>query len=404
MQRDQSVSLFIFLFWAVFSSAAELPKHVPESPPLPVHAWIGPPASETTPARYKELREAGFTHSFSWFPSADRMAEALDIAEAAGVKLFVAIPELRQDPEAVARRFKSHPACAGYSLRDEPSAADFAALANRARRIEKIDPSRWCYINLFPNYATAAQLGCPTYREYVNRYLQQVPVKILSFDHYPVVDTSLRPQWYENLEIIAKSARDSKKPFWAFALAVAHGSYPVAEIPHLRLQVYSNLAYGAQGIQYFTYWTVKSKTWNFNTAPLTADGKRTVVYGRVKKVNAGLRALSGVFVGAEVRCLGHTGRTLPRGTERFIPPVPIADVSSDGEGLLCSVLRNGKFEYLVIVNRTFRKAQTAALRFQEGVEVGRVLKTGAVTPLAGLPNVSIRLPAGDAALFVWRRS
>ena len=40
-----------------------------------------------------------------------------------------------------------------------------------------------------------------------------------------------------------------------YALSVAYGDHPVATSGQLRLQVYSDLAYGAQAIQYFTYWT-----------------------------------------------------------------------------------------------------------------------------------------------------
>ena len=80
------------------------------------------------PKRYL-LTGAGFTHNFSGFGNAEAMQQALDVAHAAGIKQFVSIPELQSDPEKVAERFKGHPAIAGYYLRDEPTAADFPALA-----------------------------------------------------------------------------------------------------------------------------------------------------------------------------------------------------------------------------------------------------------------------------------
>src|SRR5206468_594439 len=183
------------------------------------------------------------------------------------------------------RRFSQHPALGGYFIRDEPSAADFAALARSVKRIRAVDPRRPCYINLFPNYATSAQLGVPTYQEYTDRFVAEVPVPFLSFDNYPVTAGGLRPGWYENLEVVARAARKARKPFWAFALAVAHGPYPVAQVEHLRLQAFSNLAYGAACLQYFTYWTPKSTEWNFHQAPVE-EGKRTAVYPRVNQVNA----------------------------------------------------------------------------------------------------------------------
>src|SRR5690349_8179650 len=74
--------------------AAENADRLPDAAPLPILAWAGPPEQETTPERYKELAEAGFTHNYTGFGSAAAMAKALDVAHAAGIKLFVSIPEL----------------------------------------------------------------------------------------------------------------------------------------------------------------------------------------------------------------------------------------------------------------------------------------------------------------------
>src|SRR5688572_3935949 len=87
---------------------------------IPVLAWHGPPADETTVERYRELADAGFTHNYSNFPNSAAMAAALDVAQSAGIKQFVAIPELATAPAEVAGRFKNHPALAGYYLADEP--------------------------------------------------------------------------------------------------------------------------------------------------------------------------------------------------------------------------------------------------------------------------------------------
>lgn len=294
-------------------------------PRIPILAWSGPPANETNAERYRELADAGFTHNYSGFANADAMEKALDVARAVGIKQFISIPELQTNPEKIAERFKGHPALAGYYLRDEPNAADFPALAAWTKRIQSIDAAHPCYINLFPNYANSGQLGSATYQEHLDRFIKEVPVPWLSFDHYPVVGKSVRGEWYENLELVSAAAKSARKPFWAFALAVAHDPYPIAEIEHLRLQVFSNLAYGAQGIQYFTYWTSESPHWNFHQAPIDTKGKRTVVYDRVKQVNAEIRALSQAFLSAEVLRVGHTG-DLPRGTRAYEPVPPVVEL------------------------------------------------------------------------------
>jgi hypothetical protein len=365
---------------------------------IPVLAWGGPPQGETTAARYRELADAGFTHNFSGFSSLAAMQEALDVAKAAGIKQFVSIPELEKSPEEVARTLRGHPALAGYYLRDEPAASDFEKLGTWAARIKAADPDHPCYINLFPNYATAGQLGAATYQEYLDTFVAKVRVPILSFDHYPVVGGSLRPEWYENLELVSAAARKSNKPFWAFALAVAHDPYPVATLEQLRLQVFSNLAYGAQGIEYFTYWTSKSDVWNFHEAPIGLDGKKSVVYDKVRQVNAEIKALSAVFKDAAVSRPGHTG-TLPRGTHSYRPEPPVAKVETEGMGAVISHLENGSRHAVVLVNRDFLQPMPFTLTFDGTPGLHEFRKDGTRARLFN--QWKSKLAPGDMAVVVW---
>src|SRR5689334_9948074 len=77
---------------------------------IPVLAWAGPPQAETNAERYRELSDAGFTHNYSSFSNADLMEKALNVAQAAGIRQFINIPELESAPEKIAERFKAHPA------------------------------------------------------------------------------------------------------------------------------------------------------------------------------------------------------------------------------------------------------------------------------------------------------
>ena len=393
----------LLLLLAVVSMTARASDRLGDSGTLPILAWGGPPQEHTTVERYRELAECGFTWNYSGFSSADEVAKALEVAKATGIKLLFSCPELAGDPEGTARRFKDHPALGGYYLRDEPSAANFAELAAWAKRVQSVDPHHPCYINLFPNYATPDQLGTRTYREHVERFVAEVPVQLISFDHYPVVGSSLRGEWYENLEIISMAARRADKPFWAFALAVAHGPYPVPTTAHLRVQAYSNLAYGAQGIQYFTYWTQKSDTWNFHDGPILNDGRRSVVYDRVKEVNRELHALRGMFLGSAVVSVGHTGATLPAGTTPYTPAAPIQSVKTEGQGAVVSLLAKGPRRFLVIVNRDIHKPMPLVVAVDAASGVRAVAKDGALQPVPGTVVVK-EVGPGDAAIFTWEQA
>jgi hypothetical protein len=367
---------------------------------IPILAWGGPPQDQTTVERYRELAECGFTHNYSGFSNAGQVVKALDVAQAAGIKLLPSCPEIQAAPEETAKRLKSHPALGGYYLRDEPPAALFPELAAWAKRIQSQDAEHPCYINLFPNYATPDQLGTPTYQAYVERYVAEVPAPFVSFDHYPVVGNALRGEWYQNLEIVSAVARKADKPFWGFTLSVAHGPYPVATIPHLRLQAFSNLAYGAQGLQYFTYWTVPSTEWNFHEGPILPDGKRGVVYDRVKQVNAEVRTLSRVFAGAKVESVGHTG-ALPAGTRAFAPTSPVRALETPDGGAVVSRLSKGNDRFLVVVNRDINKPMKLSITFEGSGSIRRLAKDGKTNDPAD-PRFSADIEPGDVAVFAWR--
>lgn len=175
-------------------------KIAPITKQLPVLAWFSISAENTSLDRYLELKDAGFTHSFSHTRTADEVALQLDTAQLAGVKLIITCRELESETKATVNRFKNHPALDGYFLRDEPDRTAFAALGEWARKIESVDKKHYCYLNLLPTYAGLEALKTKSYREYVNLFIKEVNLPFVSFDNYPVVgDSSVRDDFYENL-------------------------------------------------------------------------------------------------------------------------------------------------------------------------------------------------------------
>jgi hypothetical protein len=393
------VIILLTVFW-IYSCK---PKHIEnESRQIPVLAWYSIPNDQTSLKRYQELKEAGITHNLSFFPDAKTMLAAFDTAALAGIKMVAYCPELKTNTEETVKKFMNHPALAAYMLRDEPSRKDFPELGKWARKIMTVDNKHFCYLNLFPNYASEEQLGTKTYKEHVDLFVDEVPIQVLSFDHYPVVGDSLRANWYENLEIFSEAARKAGKPFWAFALSVAHGPYPIPTLAQLRLQVFSDLAYGAQGIQYFTYWTPYDTVWKFNNAPVSLEGKRTDSYDRVKQMSAEIKSLSYIFLGAEVISLAHTGNPIPLGTKPLRDlPSPVKELKTEGTGAVVSVMKNGENNYLVIVNRDFLKSMKLTIDCDKGVY--KINKDGSKVN-ADVYQRSLEIEPGDIAIYSWNNN
>lgn len=393
--RTRNILVGILFLLSCLSINAKAPEKQ-----IPILAWYSIPPEYTSIDRYQEMKDAGFTLGFSHTEKSSDVARALDIADKVGIKLIITCKDLIDDTENTVRRFKTHPALAGYFLRDEPNVTEFKELAEWARRVEAADSKHFCYLNLFPTYATKEQLKTDSYTDYVRQFIKEVNLPFISYDHYPVInDYELRPDFYENLGIVSGEARRANKPFWAFALSTPHGPYPTPTLATLRLEVFSDLAYGAQGIEYFTYFTPKSDEWNFHQGPISENYRRTSVYDLVKQVNQEIKDLSPIFLGSRLISVTHSGKDIPQGTTRFTRVNgPFSEVSTEDAGAVISVLENEGTYYLVIVNRDVKKSQKITVR--GGTSIYRVLKDGTSVP-ASVYDSTLLVDPGDVLIYKW---
>lgn len=380
---------------------------------FPILAWMGVPERETSLERFKELKESGININFSPYSNIGSVQTALDIALKAGVKLLPWCPELWTKPEKTAKRLREHPALAGYRLADEPCSKDFSYLEKWVKQIQLIDHEHGCYINLFPNYASQKQLFCEEvalepekdpYREYIDTFLKKVPVPFISFDHYPIYEIEggvriLSSNWYNNLEIIAKASANAGVPFWAFARSVSYNSSPVPTTAELRLQMFSNLAYGAQCLQYFTYWHSGSS--QFHDPPIDLDGNRTVVYERIQSVNREIHSYAHVFLGAKLISVWHTGEQIPEGTRRIDKlPEHIKLLNTEGNGAVVSLLEKEKHFFLVVVNRDFQNSMKLSISTDKSVK--KVLKDRKSITLENNSEI-LNVDPGDITVYAWNK-
>ena len=322
---------------------------------FPIIAWTGITAEESS-YKMEVMRDCGINVYLGWYDTIDEVMTALDNAQKAGVKAILNCDALFSDTANIVGRMKDHPALFAYHIEDEPETSEFDMLAEAVEKIMAFDKVHPCYINLYPNWAWGK---VDDYLSKVNAFLTKVPQRFVSFDHYPIREidgvSSLRPEWYKNLEDIRRVSKAKKLPFWAFALALSHRLedviYPVPTIEELRVQQFSNLVYGAQAFQYFTF------------HGLYREQKRPP-YDMAKQVNAELQALSRIFLGAEVTDVWHTGATLPYGTKALTKmPSGIKSLkTSDGGAVVSRVVKNGN-TYIAIVNKDYKNDMTLEIEF-----------------------------------------
>jgi len=380
-----------------------------------------------TVERLKEAREAGLTGLKCMVRAPEDALAALDAAQAAGIRLCLRSKALRgtsEEAAALVNAVKGHPALGWYDLVDEPRAQTFATHGARMAEIQALDPVHPVFVNWYGRVHRRHEHwygeGVTTYEEYTRRAVEAMPYKILSFDQYPVMNPGLFPKqpfrpatgpcliatnWYHTLETVRDVAKERSVPFWAYALSrtLRHQpghDYPVPTVAHMKLQHYSNLAYGAQGLQYYSYSFSPKRTKNMSHAcPLDTEGRRTTVYDRLKETNRDLAARLFVFDGCDVLKVRHTGAEIPLGTQRLepgdLPPFVLSLETPDG-GAVVSRLVNGGHEYVVVVNRSPDCELTLNVSLAPGVR--RVLKDGTIEDAAKW-NGEYWMDPGEAEIF-----
>lgn len=369
---------------------------------FPIMSWYSIPAEDATLERYLELAECGFNINFSHLNRLEDLKTSLDLAEQTGVKVMATCVELETATDSAVAAVKDHPALYGYFLRDEPLPAAFPELAAWADNVKKADGGvHPIYLNLLPNYVDSAALTC-SYRDYVRRFIDEVKLPMVSFDSYPVTFDGIRSEcWYENLQIVHDESEAAGLPFWAFALSTAHDPYPLPTMASLRLELYTALAYGAQGLQYFTYWNPGTEIWNFHEAPINQDKQRSEAYYLVQRMNKEIQARAHVFLGAKVVSISHLGDTMFRGCERMESfPAHVTALSAGSDGAVVSLLEKGKWNYLVIVSRTLDRPTDLSIGFDTAA--WRIERDGKAVKVAKGGN-TFSIEAGDAMIFRFRK-
>lgn len=326
---------------------------------IPIVAYYGIPLKYSNVNRFKEFKEAGFDVSICFYNDTpvDTLLRILDDAQKSGIQLLISSGWVSVQPHVGIPRLKNHPALYGYFLQDEPWPTDIQETTQRYKAMARQDTKKPTYVNLLPDYGDGIprEIKMPPYKQYLQQ-ASTIGLPFISFDFYPIMKSGIRNTWYSCLEDIRQESLRTGKPFWAFALCTPHCDYPQPTIESLRLQIYSNLAYGAQAIEYFTYWTPKpTDEWDFHDAPISIDGQRTKNYSLVKRMNQELRNLLPLFDKAEIQTVNHMVR-IPEGTTRIQRiPTNIKKLKITGrQGAIISTFKKDGHLYMTIVNKDYQ--------------------------------------------------
>jgi len=372
---------------------------------FPIVAWWSPPGTASR-EDFEAYRDAGFTlHATN--PDAG-FARALDLVEHVGLRslAFRKAQGFALPPLADVRFPADRDVIVGWITEDEPSGALEVSRAIQAvQTLMRDDPGRWAFFNML----SPSGQGDRTTEAIVDADVA-AGMPLRSYDMYAIManGSDRADRLYDHLDRFRLASLRLGVPFWAFALTIGHQRYRRPSESDLRWQHYSNLAYGAKGLWYFTYWGPTDwKRWDTRAIVDPRDGSRTELYDWVKALNHAVLDMGTILLGLTSVDVVHTAppvgqRTFKRGKTW------IADMRAR-DALLGSFTDPSGTPYAIVVNKLHGPgksardaADTIELRFSEDVSAVEAVSwlDGALGPLALRDRwASLRVAGGTGVLL-----
>lgn len=351
--------------------------------PLPIMIWYGPPPVGDIREDLKAVRNAGFDRLLLSAKEPSVNLTLLEQVENVGLQAYLsdaAIDELVSGRESSLRRLDSltllysrYRTFRGFLLYDKPGLKNLASFAELADFINGKYPALESFMQLHPLYATPASLDTTEYAVYLEQTVQKIKPKWLAYEHAGINNGGLRPDFFQNLTAISKTAREQRKPFWAFVMLEPVGQPSQVPHSHIRVQIYSGLSFGAGGVQYFAFRPPGNLSQYANASVVDADGRLTQTYLNCSIVNAEVRRLAPqltqlTFVGV------YAGKPAPAGVDILPPNLAVTKINQPD--VLIGLFRDPQgIDFVLLVNTDIRTGKRCRVYFapdvQELIEIAK---------------------------------
>jgi hypothetical protein len=345
-----------------------------------------PPAKLLNEEQYKQIKDAHVDIILNIGPGVNHNREGnlktLDMAQKFGLKVYTFDGRISQGDEKISEMvqdYKSHPALGGYYITDEPDTARLASAIKLQNKVQALDPSKDAYINHLPDWAINDKENYE--HSFLKRYIDGVgreKLNYLAYDNYPFKRKQrLEKTYFNNLEIIRRVGLKYNVKTSSCLQSFGMGFKGVVELrrpnsDELRMNVYSNLAYGIKNAVWYTYYTqdnVNPEVMTMYKSVIDSVGVKTDMYEPFQKMNREMKQLGKTLIQLDAEEVYHTGDSLWLGTSR--PPATfIAQVQDQQAEVILSRFsdkKSGK-QYLMVVNRSFHKAPVLTVQLTDKIK------------------------------------
>ena len=331
-----------------------------------------PPHRTVSEAAFQQLADCGF-NSAIFTGDINECKKALEQSEKVGVKLMVHNKNLLNEKcKSFVDSLNLNKNLGGWYFKDEPQYDQLDNLSKAYNRLESLNTGKLIYINLVGSAISKFTGEITDYKEYLNLIEDIFHPDVWSYDHYPFLIKNGKVEasydsFYSDLEDFRNISEVTGVPFWAYCQSMAFKN-SVIERPaptenYLRFETYNALAYGAQGIVYWTYGQRETTKYEeYFSALVNLEGEKYPAWYAAKKVNEEIKRFNDVFYRCKVFNISHTGNKIYAGCRKFKNSSgPLKKVISGKEGVVISEIENKDKKYIIIVNKDFSKNQKVEL-------------------------------------------
>jgi len=348
----------------------------------------------------------------------------LGVLERARLSDVKVVADFREWDGKTIPAYAGHPAIAGYLMWDEPSTLNLDSLKSTKKAFEEMMPEgSEFYVNLngksasYPSlYGEEAWHDYET--EYVDSFVDGLELEKLAYDNYGLLDgaTSLRPTYYNNLEIMATTAKERKIPFQYTLLSAGHSTtdaiFTVPTEEELRWQMAVGLTFGAKELVHYVYTSHEEE---YSTMIEYDTLAPTPLYDDIKKVNLEYLEWDEIYrnydwMGIAKLDTGKTNEALEQ-MEKCIQATEyggIKDLDADGD-LLIGVFADAEENTAFMLTNAGEatdggvhnkldfemKDVTATIAFEKGCKCVAVIQKGETTFYAMNENNKMTIPVSS---------
>lgn len=319
---------------------------------------------------------------------------------------------------------------AGIAVKDEPAATDFDGIANVNKALNDFTDGKSIYSTLYPSYVATNRLHLQdapeekweAYRKYVTEYIEKIQPTMLPYNCYAFmkqgstlentyVEASQQQKarnnlidFFTSLSLFREMSQKYDLPFWVTVIAFNHRTQNQMTEKQMAWTVNSSLAYGAKGLQYYTYWSnLEGNPDKWAKHPkkglVTANGTPHDTYYQIKKINENIKLVDEVLMASTSKGVIQFGQNiLPLVQEDVLYGYELLNNVSGGDSFVGCFDNNGKAVYYIVNNSLNAGRQTFKAEFLEKVNV-RLTNSEGTTTILDTYNAGFNLSGGQAILL-----